>query len=121
MRRYSRREIKNANRAIEVGFDWVQRAIKHPEAYPDFMVILPFNPKMLSRLFTQERLRLWAELHRSRPKSLTQLAQRLGRNVSRVRQDVLILEGAHLARTEKKGNQVRAVAEAPNIVIAAPS
>jgi predicted transcriptional regulator len=120
VRKYTREEKRAAKRAIEVGFDWVQRAIKDPEAYPDFMVVLPFNPKMLSRIFTKERLRLWAELHRSRPKSLTQLAHKLGRNVSRVRQDVLVLEDAHLARTEKKGNRVRALAEAPNIVIALP-
>ena len=121
MKKLSRPDKRAADRALEVGFDWVERAIKHPEAYPDFMVLLPFNPKMLSRIFTEERMRVWAELHRSRPKSLTQLASRLGRNISRVRQDVMILENAHLARTEKKGNQVRAVAEAPNILIAVPT
>jgi len=112
---------KAADRAIDAGFRIVQHAIRHPEAYPDFMVILPFDPELLSRVFTPERLRLWAELHRSKPKSLTQLASRLDRNVSRVRQDVLILEGVHLARTEKKGNEVRVTAQAPNILIASPS
>lgn len=110
-----------ADRALELGFRVVQETIKNPDAYPDFMVILPFDPELLSRIFTPERLRLWAELHRSKPRSLTELANRLERNVSRVRQDVLILEGAHLAKTQKRGNQVSVVAEAPHILIASPA
>jgi DNA-binding transcriptional ArsR family regulator len=116
---------KNAKReaaaALEQGFAWVERAIKNPEAYPDFVVILPFDPAMLARIFTEERLRLWAELSRSRPDSLTELADRLGRNVSRVRQDLLILQDAHLVRTERKGNRVTAFAQAPSIIIAPPT
>lgn len=110
-----------ADRAMKLGFDIVRRTIENPEAYPDFMVILPFDPELLSRVFTPERLRLWAELHRSKPRSLTELATRLDRNVSRVRQDVLILEGVHLAKTRKKGNQVEVTAEAPHILIASPT
>lgn len=117
----TRKQKKAADRAIETGFRIVQEAIKNPEAYPDVMVILPFDPDLLSRVFTPERLRLWAELHRSKPRSLTELAHRLDRNVSRVRQDVLILEGVHLAATEKKGNQVRVFAEAPHILISSPA
>lgn len=117
----TRAQKRAANRAIETGFRIVQQAIKNPDAYPDFMVILPFDPVLLSRVFTPERLRLWAELHRSKPRSLTELAGRLDRNVSRVRQDVLILQGVHLAKTEKKGNQVRVLAEAPHILIASPA
>lgn len=117
----TRAQKRAADRAIEVGFEAVRRTIKNPDAFPDFMVVLPFDPDLLSRVFTPERLRIWAELRRSRPKTLTALAHRLGRNVSRVRQDVLVLERARLARTEKKGNRVRAFAEAPNILIAGPA
>lgn len=116
----TRTEIEAADRALESGFEWVQRALRDPEAYPDFVVVLPFDPKTLSRIFTKERLRVWAALHQDRAESLTKLARRLGRNVSRVRQDLLILERAHLARLEKEGNRVRAFAQAPSIVIAPP-
>lgn len=121
MSRPTKAQIEAGNEALRVGFEWVERTIKHPDAFPDFMVILPFNPEFLSRVFTKERMRLWAELQRSRPKTLTELAGRLGRNVSRVRQDVLVLTGARLASITKVGNQVRAVAEAPNILIAGPT
>lgn len=117
----TRAQERAADRAIEVGFDLVERTIKNPGAYPDFMVVLPFDPEFLSRIFTKERLRLWAELYRTRPRSLTTLAKQVHRNVSRVRQDVLILERANLARTEKRGNEVRAWAQAPHIVIATPN
>lgn len=117
----TRAQKKAADHALEVGFDFVRKAIENPDAYPDFLVVLPFNPELLSRVFTRERLRVWAELQRSKPKSLTELAQRLQRNVSRVRQDVMLLESVQLARTEKRGNQVRAVAQAPYIMIASPA
>lgn len=119
--RMTRARKKAADHALKVGFDIVRRTLQNPDAYPDFMVILPFDPELLSRVFTPERLRLWAELHRSRPRSLTELASRLDRNISRVRQDVLILEGVHLAKTHKKGNQVQVVAEAPYILVASPA
>lgn len=111
---------KFASRAIRAGFDIVERAIRNPDAYPEFMVIVPFDPEMLPRIFTRQRMRVWAELYRTRPQSLTQLAGRLGRNVSRVRQDVMVLENARLARTQKKGNRVRAFAQASGILIAPP-
>jgi predicted transcriptional regulator len=107
-------------RRMKAAFAVLEKTLQREDDYLDFMVILPYDPKMLSRIFTEERLRLWAELHRSKSRSLTQLAKRLGRNVSRVRQDVLILESAHMATLTKVGTQVRAVAQAPHIMIAPP-
>lgn len=111
---------KEMQRRLKPAFAFLEKTLEQPHAYPDFMVILPYDPKLLSRIFTEERLRLWAELHRSKSRSLTQLAKRLNRNVSRVRQDVLILEDAHLATLTKVGTEVRAIARAPHIVIAPP-
>lgn len=93
----------------------------HPEAFPDFVVILPWDPKFLSSIFTEERLRLWAELRRSKPKSITEMAERLDRNVSRVRQDLLLLERAGLAKMEKKGTTVQATSDVLHIMIPSPA
>jgi predicted transcriptional regulator len=120
MKPLTRKQRQAIKAAIETGFAIAQTTIKDPDAFPDELLILPFDPDRLAAIFTRERMRLWGELHRERPESLTALATRLGRNVSRVRQDVMILEDAHLARTVRHGNQVRIVAQAPNIVISSP-
>jgi len=95
--------------------------LTHPNETPDFAVILPFDPKVLSSIFTEERLRLWAELKRSKPTTITDVADRLHRNVSRVRQDLLILEAAGLAKLEKKGRNVVPASDVLHIMIAAPA
>ena len=111
---------KEMQQRLKSAFAFLEKTLEQPDVYPEFMVILPYDPKLLSRIFTEQRLRLWAELHRSKSRSLTRLAERLDRNVSRVRQDLLILENAHLATLTKVGTEVRAVAQAPHIVIAPP-
>ena len=99
----------------------LEQMVDHPGAYPDFVVVLPWDPKFLSSIFTEERLRLWAELRRSKPKSITEMAERLDRNVSRVRQDLLLLERAGLARLEKKGTTVQATSDVLHIMIPSPA
>ena len=94
---------------------------RSPDAFPDFVVVLPFDPPFLSSVFTEERLRLWAELRRATPKSITDVAEKLDRNVSRVRQDLLILEGAGLAKLRKRGRTVEATSDALHILIPSPA
>lgn len=110
----SRKAVKAVDRLLSKMF-------RNPEAYPDFVVILPFDPPFLSSVFTEERLRLWAELRRTKPKSITEMAQRLNRNVSRVRQDLLVLERAGLAKLEKKGIMVEATSDVLHILIPSPA
>lgn len=98
----------------------LEHDLAHPGEGPDFAVVLPFDPKLLSSIFTEERLRLWAELKRSKPNTITEVAQRLQRNVSRVRQDLLILEKMRLAKLEKNGRQVRPTSDVLHIMIPAP-
>ena len=108
-------------RAMKAVDRLLSEMIKDPESYPDFVVILPWDPAFLSSIFTEERLRLWAELRRSKPKSITEMAERLDRNVSRVRQDLLLLEKAGLAKLEKKGTTVQATSDVLHIMIPSPA
>ncbi|MBI2077089.1 MAG: hypothetical protein HYT80_01780 [Euryarchaeota archaeon] len=109
---------RKAMRAVEKLLDHM---LKHPEAFPDFVVVLPFDPRFLSSVFTEERLRLWAELRRTMPRSITEVAERLDRNVSRVRQDLLLLEQAGLAKLQKRGTKVEATSDALHIMIPSPA
>lgn len=112
---------KPHRKAMEAVDRLTSEMIQHPEKYPDFVVVLPWDPALLSSIFTEERLRLWAELRRTRPKSITEMAERLDRNVSRVRQDLLILERAGLAKLEKKGTTVHATSDVLDILIPSPA
>lgn len=49
------------------------------------------------------------------------MAERLERNVSRVRQDLLVLERAGLAKLEKKGTTVHAASDVLHIMIPSPA
>lgn len=110
-----------SRRAMEAVDRLTSDMIRHPEKYPDFVVVLPWDPAFLSSVFTEERLRLWAELRRTQPRSITEMAERLDRNVSRVRQDLLLLEKAGLAKLEKKGRTVEATSDVLHIMIPCPA
>lgn len=99
----------------------IEDLMEHPEKYPEEIVLLPFDPRRLSSLFTPERLRLWRELRRSRPASISELARRLGRDVSRVRQDVLVLQGARLVESRRVGTRVRVYSRVRNVLVAGPA
>ncbi len=98
----------------------LEHDLAHPDTAPEFAIVLPFDPKLLSSIFTEERLKLWAELKRSKPATITDVAERLHRNVSRVRQDLLVLEAAGLAKLEKKGRVVVPTSDVLHIMIAVP-
>lgn len=98
----------------------VKDLLDHPDAYPEEVVLLPFDPERLSAIFTPERLRIWKELSRTRPKSITELARRLDRDVSRVRQDLLVLQGARLVEARRKGVRVQVFSKAKNVIVAGP-
>jgi predicted transcriptional regulator len=94
--------------------------MKDPDSFPKRMIVLPFDPEFLSSIFTPERLRLWRLLHRSKTMSITQLAVKLERDVSRVRQDLLILQRSHLVKMARKGNTIQVSPTADHIIVASP-
>src|SRR5687767_1434336 len=110
-----------SKKAIQSLDNLLKDVIRNPDDYPRHFVVLPFDPPRLSGIFTEERLRLWGELSRSTPQSITAVAKRLNRNVSRVRQDLLLLQESGLATLQKEGRIVKATTRVLDIVVPSPA
>ena len=111
----------NMKQRIQAAMDFTEEVIANPDAFPEKMVVIPYDPELLSSIFTPERLKIWRLVHKREADSITQLAKKLGRDVSRVRQDLLILERVNLVGMERNSSRVRVWPTATHIVIAAPS
>lgn len=81
---------------------------------------MPFNPALLASIFTEERLRIWRELHRSGIGSVSALAARLHRDVSRVRHDLKFWQAEGLVELSRDGRRVTPRASADGILVAGP-
>lgn len=108
---------KEWQRRIDAAFDFIDRVLKHPERYPDEAILFLMDPAEIASVVTKERLRILRELEGKDYASIADLARSLGRNVSRVRKDLLMLERFNLVRFSKTGNRVRARPVATGIYI----
>ena len=102
---------------IDAAFDFVGRVLQHPERYPDEAVLFLMDPAEVASVMTKERLRILRELQERSYPSLVDLARALGRDVSRVRKDLLGLAKLGLVGFSKSGNRVRARTMATGIYI----
>lgn len=108
---------KEMQRRIDEAFAFVGRVMQHPERYPDEAVLFLLNPSEIASVVTKERLRILRELSEREYPSLLNLARSLGRDVSRVRKDLIVLERLDLVTFTKSGNRVRARPAATGIYI----
>ena len=108
---------KEWERRIDAAFDFITRVLEHPERYPDEAILFLMDPAEIASVVTKERLRILRELESKDYASIADLARSLGRNVSRVRKDLLMLERFDLVRFSKTGNRVRARPVATGIYI----
>lgn len=104
-------------RRIDTAFGFLERVLSRPDRFPDEAVLFLMDPGQVASAVTRERLRLLRELEARDHPSVTALARALGRNVSRVRKDLLMLERLGLVRLSRSGNRVRAAASATGIYI----
>ncbi len=108
---------REMQRRIDAAFDFIQRVRAHPGRYPDEAVLFLMDPQEIASVITKERMHLLRELQRVEHASIMELAKSLGRDVSRVRKDLLTLERFDLVRSSKIGNRVRAQPAATGIYI----
>ncbi len=104
-------------RKIEDAFAFIRRVTEHPERFPETAILFLMDPEEIASVITKERLHLLQALQNREYPTIMALAQSLGRDVSRVRKDLLVLERFDLARISKKGNRVRARPAATGIYI----
>ncbi len=108
---------KEMRRRIDAVFEFIERVQEHPERYPDEAVLFLLDPAEVSSVLTKERLRILRGLQTREYPSLVALARALGRDVSRVRKDLLVLKRLDLVGLSKSGNRIRATPTATGIYI----
>jgi len=110
-------EATEMRRRIDTAFEFLERVADHPERFPDEAVLFLLEPSEVASVMTKERLRILRELEAKEYPSLVALAEALGRDVSRVRKDLLILERLDLVGFSKSGNRLRVRPTATGIYI----
>lgn len=108
---------KEMQRRIDEAFAFVERVVRQPDQYPDEAVLFLLDPAEIASAVTKERLRLLRELAAREYPSIFDLARSLGRDVSRVRKDLVALERLDLVTFSKSGNRIRARPSATGIYI----
>ncbi len=104
-------------RRIDTAFEFLRRVAEHPDRFPDEAVLSLMDPGEIASALTKERLRILRELEARAYPSLTALAQSLGRDVSRLRKDVMAPERLGLVACSKSGNRLLARPTATGIYI----
>ena len=110
-------EDTEMRRRIDTAFEFLERVAERPDRFPDEAVLFLMDPGEVASAVTRERLRLLRELEAKDYPSLTALARALGRDVSRVRKDLLALERLGLVGFSRSGNRLRARLTATGIYI----
>ncbi len=110
-------EDTEMRRRIDTAFEFIGRVAEHPDRFPDEAVLFLMEPAEVASAVTKERLRILRELEAGDYPSLMALAHALGRDVSRVRKDLLALKRLGLVGLSKSGTRVRARPTATGIYI----
>lgn len=91
------------------------------ESTPERVFLLPFDSAILLRLFTPERMRLLSTVNEDGPfESVNELAEKLGRDQSRVSRDLQELETMGLLEIVREGRSKRIAAYSTDIVLRIP-
>jgi len=102
MTRNSKKEkAKLIEKNIENAFQVIHNAIKNPDKYGDDSIVLLLDDEDIAALFTKERLRLIRLIRERSFSSISELARKVRRDVSRVKKDLGLLEKhgiVHLTR-----------------------
>jgi predicted transcriptional regulator len=103
--------------SIDRAFRHIREMVEHPDKWPNESVLL--TPEQASEIFTKERARMMRALQEHQTiDSVSELADLLDRDVTRVSRDLNLLVSAGLARVERDGKAKRIRAQARPILIA---
>ena len=94
-------KAKKMEKNIEEAFQVVHDAIRNPDKYGDDSIVLLLDDEEIASLFTKERLRLIRLIRERSFSSISELARKVRRDVSRVKKDLGLLEKhgiVHLTR-----------------------
>lgn len=99
-------------------YDLTKDLLEYTERYPDFFVSMPLDPDLIPKILSRERIRLMKEvLDAGEFASVQELAERLGRDPTRVGRDLKDLEVRGLLALEREGKRKRIRARPVPIIL----
>ncbi|MBI5061270.1 MAG: hypothetical protein HZB67_03070 [Candidatus Aenigmarchaeota archaeon] len=88
---------------------FLDKVIKNPEEYPNKALIFVWPPEEISTIFSKEKLRLIDIITKRKPKTISNLAKLVDREISAVDRDLKLLEKYDIVRLERKGRTVKPI------------
>ncbi len=90
----------------ESAMAFIRESIKNPDKFPDDVLLLSLSKEELTKLFTKKRIELIEAMKREGPRTMSELARFLERELSAIDRDLNALEDIGLVRLEKNGREV---------------
>lgn len=118
MRKIRSEELGRRAQIARQGFmEWFEKVKEDPDSVPDKTVVFTWPEAELAEVFTKERLRLFRKVKERTYSSIKELAKKLGRDESRVRKDLKILEEYGLVELARKGRNIEVKSDVQAIYI----
>jgi predicted transcriptional regulator len=97
---------KAVEKNMAQAFRMINQVIEHPDRFPDDSLVVLLDDEDIAPLFTKEKLRLLRLIKRRAYASISELAREVGRDVSRVKKDLLVLEKHGIVHMNRQRNCV---------------
>lgn len=108
---------KRLGREIDEFFEMVKEAARHPELFPDKVVIVSLAQEQKDSILTKSRIELIKAINRRNPKTVNELAAIVQRNPAAVSRDLAVLENYGILELVKAGRQRQPVIEKDMLMI----
>lgn len=102
---------KRLEREIDEFFEMAKEAVRHPELFPDKVVIVSLTQEQKNSILTKSRIELIRAINRRNPKTVNELAEIVQRNPAAVSRDLAVLENYGILELIKVGRSRRPVIE----------
>ena len=102
-------EYKMTDEKWESIMAFIRESVKHPERTPDNVLLLSMSKEELTQVFTKRRIELIEAIKKqgnNSRKTMSELSESLGRELSAVQRDLNALEELGLVEMEKNGREV---------------
>lgn len=83
------------------------RVFDKPDEFYDEALILSLSDEEMTQIFTKKRLEIIRTIKRKHPKTMSELANTVKRELAAVNRDLKILEGLGIVKLERKGRKVK--------------
>ena len=95
----------------------IRESVKNPNKIPDDVILLSLDKEEITEIFTKKRLELISVIKKEKPQTMSELANKVKRELPSVERDLKILESYGIVELEKTGREVRPLVEKEMLVL----